>query len=393
MNHYKKPLAVLTSIFFFFGFITCLNDILVPHLKQQFSLSYTQAVLIQFAFFSSYFFVSIPASRFCEKWGYKIGIWFGLCITAMGAFGLLFSAKMVLFPFFLVSFFILAGGITLIQVAANPYVTLLGTPESASTRLNLVQAFNSLGTTVAPLFGSMLILSGSSVESIEKPYLGIAVSLLVLALLIAKSNLPKTETTEQDSTSFVSLIKIKRLFLGCLGIFAYVGAEVSIGSFLISWLGDESVRGFTHEQAGHYVSFYWGGAMAGRFLGTPLLNKFKAPKVMFVFVLLAILGVLSTMLTSGEISQWSILSVGLFNSILFPTIFSQSLLGLTKGQEKASGLLCTSIVGGALIPLLQGFMADHQGLKVSFMVPLFCYFYILYFCYFLIKDKKPIASN
>lgn len=388
MSSYKKPLVILTSLFFFFGFITCLNDILVPHLKQQFSLSYTQAVLIQFAFFSSYFFVSIPASYFCEKNGYQKGMWFGLCITALGAFGLLAAAKMVVFPFFLISFFVLAGGITLIQVAANPYVTLLGPAKSASSRLTMVQAFNSLGTTVAPIFGSMFILSKSSIDSIEKPYFGIAISLLLLALMIAVIKLPKFES-QRDSTKWAHVFKSNRLLLGCLGIFAYVGAEVAIGSFLISWLGDSQVRGFSHEKAGHFVAFYWGGAMVGRFLGTPLLNKFKTPKVMAFFVGGAVLGVLTTMLTHGAIAQWCILSVGLFNSILFPTIFSQSILGLSRGQEKASGLLCTSIVGGALIPLLQGVVADQVGLRFSFVLPALCYLYLLYFCFYLIrKDSR-----
>jgi FHS family L-fucose permease-like MFS transporter len=330
------------------------------------------------------FFVSIPASKFCEKVGFANGMSYGLLITALGTFGLMSSSKLGEFAVFLVSFFILAGGITLIQVAANPYVSLLGNKETASSRLTLVQAFNSLGTTVAPLVGTAVILSSQEKGSIERPYLILTFLIIVLAIAVKLFNLPKIvseqNTQSQDtSVSIRDLLKNKRLFYGVIGIFTYVGAEVAIGSLLINWLGEPSVRGFTHEEAGKFVAFYWGGAMVGRFLGTPLLARFSVPKILQLFVSGALTLVVISMLTQGELAQWSILLVGFFNSILFPTIFSQSIEGLKVGTEKASGLLCAAIVGGALIPLLQGVIADQAGLRISFIIPVLCYGYLFFF--------------
>ncbi len=387
-----RSLVFLASLFFIFGFLTCMNDILVPHLKGLFTLSYTQAILIQFAFFAAYFFFSIPASKYCERVGYKTALVVGLGITALGAFGFLASAAFHAFAFFLGAVFVLATGITLIQVAANPYVTALGNPETASSRLTIVQAFNSLGTTIAPIIGSALILADGTAESIEKPYLFMAIFLLVLAGGTMMMKLPRVNSLsdKKDDTTWSDLFKNRRLMMGVVGIFAYVGAEVAIGSFLISWLGEESVKGFTAETAGHYVAFYWGGAMVGRFLGTPLLAKFSPAKVLQIFILGAIVGVVTTMSTGGDIALWAVLSVGLFNSIMFPTIFSLSVQGMTKGTEKASGLLCTAIVGGAIVPLFQGIVADSAGLRTSFVLPIVCYAYLFYFARSL--SAAPVAS-
>lgn len=385
----SKSLIFLTSLFFIFGFLTCMNDILVPHLKALFTLSYTQATLIQFAFFSSYFFVSIPASKFCEVSGYAKGMITGLLITGLGTLGFLASAQFHAFPLFLLSFFILAGGITLIQVAANPYVSLLGSPETASSRLTIVQAFNSLGTTVAPLIGTALILSAGTVQSIEKPYLVMTFILVLLAIATKVMNLPSLKSPQtasiKEDVTFSELFKNKKLMFGVLGIFMYVGGEVAIGSFLINWIGDAQVKGFAPAVAGNYVAFYWGGAMVGRFLGTPLLAKFSPANVMGTFVASAIALILISMNTSGDIALWSILLVGFFNSILFPTIFSQSINTLKRGSEKASGLLCTAIVGGAVIPLLQGIVADHFNLRISFILPVICYGYLFFFSRYLKK--------
>jgi len=378
---HRKSLATIASLFFLFGFITCLNDVLVPHLKQAFTLTYTQAILIQFAFFSSYFVVSIPSSRFCETYGYSRGLFTGLGITAIGAFGFLGSAHFVSFGLFLVSFFVLAAGITLIQVAANPYVTLLGSPETASSRLTLVQAFNSLGTTIAPILGSYFILSTTSVDSVRAPYFVIALGLLALAVFVAFAKLPSFKGSAQnsDDASWSELLQNPRLMMGCFAIFAYVGAEVAIGSFLISYLGTPHIRSLDPETASRFVSIYWGGAMLGRFLGTPLLAKMRPGTVLQLFTTGSIVMVLLSILTSGELAMGAILAVGLFNSIMFPTIFSESIRGLKRGTEKASGLLCTSIVGGAIIPLFQGMLADQIDLRWSFLLPVVCYVYIWMF--------------
>lgn len=391
-NPHARSLTMIASLFFLFGFITCLNDILVPHLKDLFTLSYTQAILIQFAFFSSYFIVSIPSSKFCERHGYQRGLFTGLGITAIGAFGFLGSAHFSSFNLFLCSFFVLAAGITLIQVAANPYVTLLGPPETASARLTIVQAFNSLGTTVAPLLGSYVILSNQSVSSVEVPYLVIGFSLVALAIFIALVKLPsfKTVATAMDDAPWSELLTNRRLLMGMFGIFTYVGAEVAIGSFLINYLGTAHVMSFSPEMAGRYVSLYWGGAMLGRFLGTPLLTRYRPATILQVVAAGAMILTLLSVFGSGGFAMATILSVGLFNSIMFPTIFSQSIEGLKRGTEKASGLLCMSIVGGGLVPLLQGVFADRFELRYSFILPVICYGYIWFFARYLRSYRNEI---
>lgn len=386
---HTRSLALLSSLFFSFGFLTCMNDVLVPHLKSLFTLSYTEATLIQFAFFSSYFVVSIPSSRFCEKVGYSKGLMTGLTIAAFGAFGFLGSANFHSFGLFLGSFFVLAAGITLIQVAANPYVTLLGAPETSSMRLNLVQALNSLGTTVAPYVGAKLILSNESITSVEKPYFAIGILLLGLAGMVFFAKFPtvKSEGVKDDAT-WSEMLANKKLRLGMLGIFTYVGAEVAIGTFMISFLSEGISVGLDKATAAHYVSYYWGGAMVGRFLGTYFLMKFNAPRVLQYFVSGAILMVTGSLLTDGWTAGMLLIGVGLCNSIMFPTIFSQSITGLKRGTEKASGLLCMAIVGGALVPPAQGWMADSVSLRASFVIPLVCYIYLWVFSGVLAKKGE-----
>ena len=391
-NPFARSLMIITSLFFLFGFITCLNDVLVPHLKQAFTLTYTQATLIQFAFFSSYFIVSIPSSRFCENHGYQRGLYTGLGITALGAFGFLASAHFVVFGLFLCSLFVLAAGITLIQVAANPYVTLLGRPETASSRLTIVQAFNSLGTTVAPLVGSYLILSTTSVDSLQMPYLVIAMALVGLAVFVATAKLPSFKSEKSEDASWSELFANRRLMMGCFGIFTYVGAEVAIGSFLINYLGTSHVLSLEPAVAGRYVSFYWGGAMVGRFLGTPLLAKYRPGSVLQFAATGTILMTALSIFGAGEFAMWTILTVGLFNSIMFPTIFSESIGGLKRGTEKASGLLCMSIVGGAIVPLIQGVMADRMELRWSYILPILCYAYIWMFASY-VRSKSAKGNS
>lgn len=387
MKSYKQPLIFVTILFFLFGFITCLNDILIPHLKGLFTLNFTQAMLVQVCFFSAYFFMSIPSGRITNKKGYRFGIVAGLGTAALGTLGFIPAAQLGSYGVFLFSLFVLASGITLLQVAVNPYVTLLGAPEKSAFRLNLVQAFNSLGTTIAPLLGSLLILESSDkVKAIQIPYFGLTVVLIFVALIFSKIPLPtlkdfSNEEVPEGKDSFGEYIEaIKRnphLILGMLAIFFYVGAEVSIGSFLVSWLSDSNVAGLAEEQAGRYVSFYWGGAMIGRFLGSVLTAKFSPVKVLKTSLLcVLILLVIATTTYQPGVSMWAIIAIGLFNSIQFPTIFSLSVSGLGKDTPYASGLLCTCIVGGALVPLLQGISADAIGLRWSFIIPLACYFYI-----------------
>lgn len=387
-NKYTKSLIIITSLFFLFGFITCMNDILMPHLKGAFTLNWQQAALIQFSFFSAYFFASIPSSRFCEKFGFQTGMWVGLLITALGAFGLMSATYTVTYSFFLVSLLILASGITLIQVAANPYVTLLGDPKTASSRLTLVQGFNALGTTFAPIFGSAVILSTTTADSVKKPYMFMGIILLILAAFIFSLKLPQFQTNKNEEISWKDLLRNKKLKMGSLAIFTYVGAEVSIGSYMVGWLQDPFVTNLNIRTAASLVAFYWGGAMIGRFLGAPLLAKFNPAQVLQYFAFTAILLISISMNFGGNISQWSILGVGLFNSIMFPTIFSISIAGLKEGAEKASGLLCTCIVGGAIVPFLQGSIADTYGLRISFILPIICYGYLTYFAHYIYKKTN-----
>jgi MFS transporter, FHS family, L-fucose permease len=398
MRNYRRPLAFVTTLFFMFGFLTCLNDILIPHLKRLFTLNYTQAMLVQVCFFSAYFAVSIPAGRITNKKGYRFGIVSGLALAAVGTMGFIPAAQFASYPLFLLSLFVLAAGITLLQVAVNPYVTLLGAPETSAFRLNLVQAFNSLGTTLAPLLGSILILgSANQVLAIQIPYLALTLILFLVALVFAKLPLPTlSEYSNEDLPSGDDSFKAyaealgrhPHLILGMLAIFCYVGAEVSIGSFLVSWLGDKNVAGFEEAQAGRYVALYWGGAMVGRFFGSYLTAKFNPVRVLQVSLLSALILIAAAVfLYRPGFSMWAIIAIGLFNSIQFPTIFSLSVSRLGKDTPYASGLLCTCIVGGALIPLLQGIMADSWALRWSFIIPLVCYGYILAVAPRL--EKKP----
>lgn len=391
MKNYRQSLIFVTILFFLFGFLTCLNDILIPHLRELLNLTFTQAMLVQVCFFSAYFFMSIPSGQITNKKGYRFGIVTGLSTAALGTLGFIPAAQLGSFPIFLASLFILASGITLLQVAVNPYVTLLGEPETSAFRLNLVQAFNSLGTTIAPLLGSILILESSDkVKAIQIPYIGLTIVLFVVAFILAKiplpslSNFSNEEVPETKGTLIDSLSEYKatlkrnpHLILGMMAIFFYVGAEVSIGSFLVAWLSDSNVAGFSIEDAGRYVSFYWGGAMVGRFLGSYITAKFHPAKVLKV-ALISIIVLIMIAITTYQpgISMWAIIAIGFFNSIQFPTIFSLSVSGLGKDTPYASGLICTCIVGGALIPLLQGISADSIGLRWSFIIPLACYVYI-----------------
>ncbi|WP_037458691.1 sugar MFS transporter [Shewanella sp. HN-41] len=397
-GNYRFALVSLTSLFFMWGFITCLNDILIPHLKAVFSLNYTQAMLIQFCFFGAYFLVSIPAGNLVKKLGYQKGIVTGLVIASIGCALFYPAATLATYGLFLAALFVLASGITILQVAANPYVNALGSSETASSRLNLTQAFNSLGTTVAPFFGSILILSvaasvsadlaqaNAEAEVVKLPYLLLSATLAVLAIVFAKLNLPTirehiegAQGETQTHLGKTSALQSMHLVLGAVGIFVYVGAEVSIGSFLVNFLGESHIAAMPEEQAAHYIAYYWGGAMVGRFIGSAVMQKIPAGTVLAFNALMAALLVVIAMTTSGSMAMWAILGVGLFNSIMFPTIFSLALRDLGPHTSQGSGILCLAIVGGAVVPLLQGVLADNLGIQMAFILPVICYGFILFY--------------
>ncbi|WP_233590371.1 L-fucose:H+ symporter permease [Dyella dinghuensis] len=397
-------LTVITTVFFMWGFLTCLNDILIPHLKAVFELSYAQVMLVQFTFFGAYFLMSLPAGRVVAHLGYKKSIVAGLIIAGIGAVGFWPAAGLRLYPAFLGALFVLATGITVLQVAANPYVALLGPERTSSSRLTLAQALNSLGTTIAPWFGSLLILStkvksaseiaalsasqqtlyrAQEAQSVQTPYIGLAVVLVLLAVFVWIFRLPKLEeTTEQADTdrhSLLDALRYPHVLFGVLGIFFYVGAEVSIGSFMVNYLAQPSIGHMSDQEAAHYVSLYWGGAMVGRFLGSALLAAFSPRKLLAIFASVNILLLLTTITTSGDTAMYSIVAIGLFNSIMFPTIFSLGIERMGPLTGKASSLLIMAIVGGAVLPFLQGFLADNIGIQHAFVLPLLCYAYIVFY--------------
>ncbi|MGA2082085.1 MAG: sugar MFS transporter [Holophaga sp.] len=394
MASHSASLLALGALYFTFGFITCLNDILVPHLKRAFDLNYTQAMLIQLSFFSAYFIVSVPSGRWVDRIGFRKGMVSGLAGMAAGCLLFTPAAAARSYPLFLAALFILAAGITLLQVAANPCVALLGSPETSSSRLTLTQGFNSLGTTLAPLFGSALILGraadGAEADAVRLPYLGLAAVLAALALATARFPLPAVEaaapwsaTAEAGAPGSAlaarSVWAHRPLVLGAAGIFLYVGAEVGIGSFLVNYIGQLGLSGITLAGAARYVAFYWGGAMVGRFLGALVMRRVAPGKVLAGHALAAAVLVLAAMLAPGAASLWAILAVGACNSIMFPTIFTLAIRGLDHDLGEASGILCMAVVGGALVPLAQGALADLHGIRAAFALPLLCYAYIAFY--------------
>ncbi|MBA6225101.1 sugar MFS transporter [Colwellia sp. MB02u-18] len=401
-KNYTFALTSLTSLFFMWGFITCLNDILIPHLKAIFDLSYSQAMLVQFCFFSAYFLVSIPAGKIVKKVGFQKGIVLGLIVAAIGCFAFYPAAAMHSYPVFLLALFILASGITILQVSANPYVSILGNPETASSRLTMTQAFNSLGTTVAPFFGAYLILDqvaesmsvAQQAESVQLPYVLLAGLLLILAAIFSYIKLPVIEHIEHIEESVAekpiagSAWEYRHLVLGAIGIFVYVGAEVSIGSFLVSFFNDPNIAGLEESQAAKYIAYYWGGAMVGRFIGAAVMQKLAAGKVLAFNAFMAVVFIIITIFASGQIAMLAILLVGLCNSIMFPTIFSLAINGLGQHTSQGSGILCLAIVGGAILPLIQGVLADSIGLQNSFFLPIICYVFIAYYG---LSGSKPVS--
>nr|WP_232367636.1 sugar MFS transporter [Alteromonas pelagimontana] len=381
------------------GFITAMNDILIPHLKALFELSYTQAMLVQSCFFGAYFLISVPGGLLVKRIGYQKGIGLGLLTAAIGCLLFIPSAMFAQYWMFLGALFVLASGITILQVAANPLVTIMGDPKTASSRLTMTQAFNSLGTTVAPIIGGMLLFAAhdevsaqTDANSVIAPYFGLACVLVVMAIAMVKVKLPSTQDNDAElaASPDSSVLGHKHLVLGVLGIFTYVGAEVSIGSFLVNYFASSHVLSMSEGQAASYLAYYWGGAMVGRFIGAVVMQKVSPGKCLAFNSLVSCILIVVSVNTSGAIAMWSILAVGLFNSIMFPTIFSLALKGLGRQTAKGSGLLCLAIVGGAVVPLLQGVLADTIGLQLSFLLPLVCYVYIAYYGVF---GSAPVTTQ
>ncbi len=432
---YKSALVVLTTLFFMWGSLTSLNDVLIPYVQHAFNIRLAASMLIQTAFFSAYFFFSIPAAKIIDWIGYKRAILVGLLTMVVACLAFYPAAKIPSFPFFLAALIILATGITILQVAANPYVAVLGPPQTASSRLNLVQAFNSFGTAIFPWVGAHLILGSAAVaitqsasqeaDAVVKLYVHFfAVALLLLAIAIAFFKLPRIESAERHAGEKVndSLWKHPNLIFGAIGIFVYVGGEVAIGSSIANYLALDNIGHLVSPttvpdaanryhaalgEAARYISIYWLGAMVGRFIGSALLQKIKPGKLLALSAILAALLVTVSVLTTGHLAMWSILSVGLFNSIMFPCIFTMGIAELGPLTGDGSGIMNMAIVGGAVIPWLVGQAADlinrssfptmtqgetswGQGIHYALIIPTVCYLYILFFA---LSGSRPNSER
>ncbi|MDF2438348.1 MAG: glucose/galactose transporter [Bacteroidota bacterium] len=444
------------------GFITCLNDILIPHFKAIFVLSYFESMLIQFAFFSAYFvgsviyfIISSTSGDPINKIGYKNGILLGLLISAIGTFLFYPAAIMESFAFFLAALFVLALGFTLLQIAANPYVILLGRPETGSHRLSLAGAINSFGTTIAPIIGGALILTTSGhendIDSVKMPYLVLTGIFLVLIVVFKLVPLPDF-TNHQNIEKGMGALKYPQLTWGILAIFFYVGGEVTVGSFITGFVGLPEIKGILPSEATIFVALYWGSLMVGRFTSSvsvfnlsPLYKKIftavlpvatfffillifkiksgdslfdfgsmmyylpfiavsiiaffagqeKPARTLFIFSVICILLLILSICSTGELALWSVISLGLYNSIMWPSIFALAIAGLGKNTSQGSSLLVMAILGGALIPPVQGLIADLYGVHISFVIPIFCYVYLAFYAYIVkgIFNSQGIAFD
>jgi FHS family L-fucose permease-like MFS transporter len=411
----KAALILLASLFFMWGFATVLNNTLLPHLRSVFDLSYTQATMIESVWFIAYFFASLPSAKLIERIGYKRSMVTGLVIMAGGALLMIPAAAVPSYWLVLTALFIIACGITLLQVAANPYVAVVGTPETASARLNLVQAFNSMGTTLAPLFGGWLILGRSlsgtaaaggmalthaqrlaDAHSVELPYLLIAIVLAGLAGVIARFKLPDFAPAARRAASGARNAKKlwghRNLVFGIPAIFIYLIAEIGCANLFINFISEPKIGAVSHAQAANYLFLLWGGMMIGRFVGSVLMRRVPPERVLAAASVLAFLVMLITAFAAGPVAMWALISVGLFHSIMFPTIFTLGIRGLGPLTEEGSGLLIMAIAGGALV-VVQGWAADHFGLQRSFLLPAACELYTLFYALWGSKPTNPLPEE
>lgn len=404
MEGHRGAMAMLTTLFFACGFLAALNDILIPHLKSIFELTYAQAMLVQFSFFSAFLIFAAPSGALIERIGYKGTMIIGLLAMCIGALLFIPAADLPSFPVFMCALLVLAGGITSLQVAGNPYVAILGNPATASSRLLFTQASNSLGSTIAPYFGAIFILSedaktGEALRQMSavalhqyrleqsafvKPsYIGIAIVLALLAAAIAAYKLPPIRVSQSsvDAGGAGSIWRHRHLILGAMGIFVAVGAEVAIGSFLVSYFTQPDIGGITAKQAGAFVSLYWGGAMMGRFAGSAVMQRVRASTTLGCASLIVLALITTSILSSGLLAMGAMLVIGFFNSIMFPSIFTLGIAELGPLTGKGSGVLMAAAVGGAVIPVLQGLLADRIGVQSSFVLPALCNVYVAYYAF------------
>lgn len=400
---YFLPFVTVTALFLTFGFITTLNMSLVPHLRSIFNVGYKSAMLAESAFFLAYFVFSAPTSKLIEWMGYKKTMVMALFIQVVGCLLFIPAANLVNFPLFLTACFVVGAGVTALQTSVNPYAAILGPESSAPVRLTLAQAFNSIGTTVAPIFAGAFILTDPTkfatpaaiADTVRTPYIAIAGALLVLGIAVAFSHLPHIDQppsshVSEGAVASTSVWSYRHTVLGALGIFFYVGVEVGLASIAVNYFKSQGMSSF--KTASDLASLYWFGALVGRLLGSWILTKVQSGKLLGIFGFAASALLIVSMSTSGNVAIWTMVLCGFFNSIMFPNIFTLGIAGLGPMTSKGSGLIMTAIVGGAIIPALLGAAADRWGIQHAFVIPLFCYLYIAWYGLWGSKPVKTAVS-
>jgi MFS transporter, FHS family, L-fucose permease len=410
---YVAPLVLVTSLFFLWALGVNLNDVLIPHLKKTFHLTDFRSSLIQTAFFGGYFLAALPAGRIMERIGYKRGIVMGLLICATGAILFVPAASVRLYGFFLFALFVMACGQSFLEVGANPYVTILGPPESSERRLNLAQSFNSVGAVLTPVIGAAFILTNvqyspaqmaamtrpqmeayqaAEASTVKGTYLAITCIFLLVALMIYCARLPEIHEPSDSTTAnrqprWSSTLAHSHLVKGVIAQFFYVGAQVGVASFIIRFVQQIS-PGTSEKLAANYLKFHLLGFMFGRFAGSAVMKIIPAPRLLSIFAAGALISILVVVSTSGLAPVWALVFIGFFHSIMFPTIFALSVKGLGSYTKRGSSLLVMSIIGGAMIPALMGYISDASGIQRAFIVPLACYVYVLYFA---LRGYRPAS--
>lgn len=402
-----KALALLASLFFMWGFITVINNTLLPHLRSVFDLNYTQTTLIESVWFIAYGVASMPSAFLIRRVGYKKAIIIGLSVMAVGSLGMIPAARIPSYEVTLLALFVIACGIALLQVAANPYVAVIGPAESSESRLTLVQAFNSMGTFFAPYFGGYLILSRTvsgttlegtmltaeqrlaDAEATQLPYLLVALTLIVIAVIFSRAQLPAlgaaTRRASAEDRQHLSLWNHRNLVFGVPAIFIYLIAEIGVANLFINFVSQPGIGNMTHAEAANYLVLLWGGMMVGRFAGAFLMKRFAAENILAAYAAAALLVMIAAATLNGPAAMWALILVGLCHSIMFPTIFALGIKGLGPLTEEGSGLLITAIAGGALV-VVQGWLADVAGLQNSFWLTAACEVYILWYA---LRGAKP----
>ncbi|MEO7689276.1 MAG: sugar MFS transporter [Sphingomonas sp.] len=410
---YRGALTLLATLFFMWGFITVINGTLLPHLRSVFELNYFQTTMIESTWFVGYLLASLPAAFLIERVGYQRALTIGLAVMTVGSFGMILAASLPSYWVTLASLFIVSCGIALLQVAANPYVAVIGPRESSESRLTLVQAFNTTGDVLAIVFGRYLILArttgGTSVEgtkltyaqrmadaqATELPYLIVGIVLAILTIVIARAKLPAlgvaTQRASAEARKGMSLFRHPNLILGCIGIFLYVLAEIGVGNLFINFASQREIANITHEQAAFYLTLVWGGMMVGRFAGAWIMRYIAPERVLAVFAVGALIGALVASTVSGPMAMYALIAVGLFHSIMFPTIFALAIRGLGPLTEEGSGLLIMSIAGGALV-FIQGSIADTYGIQPAFLVTAACELYVLFYALWGYRVKEDASD-